>query len=351
MTQHLIIDKQGATGLITLNRASALNALTHPMCAGMAAALAEWVADDAIQQVVLDAVAGRAFCAGGDIRRILEMAENNQDGGAGYFAPEYELNRRIADYPKPIVVIADGITMGGGAGLLMNARHSLVSDRIVFSMPETMIGHFPDVAASHFLRKARGKFGHFLGVCGVRINHHDMVASGLVSGYVKHGDVGAMKAAIIQREAATDLDKLLAGFMQHKVTPDLATAANLAWLDKMFALPRLEDIRTEVAEASHPLAKVVLQALTDHAPLSLKISHRLFASDLDGQVATVASALALDYILATQMARLPDFAEGVRATLIDKDKNPNWQHSSLEEVDDGLVAAMFTQTHETRHAS
>lgn len=353
------------TGVIMLDRSPAYNALSYDMCVGITNALDAWAEDDAVRQILFYSSASRAFCAGGDIIQIRRFVlgdhlnfEPNYKADE-YFAIEYNMNKLIAEYPKPVVVLADGITMGGGAGLLMHASHRMITDKISFGMPEVQIGLFPDVAASYFLRVA-GAVGKFLALTGTAITHHDMVASGLVRGYIKAEDAEQVREAICdhvpddnQANPHGGLDKLLAGFMHQEVTPNIARPEYMAWLDKVLATPRLEDVRDAMADDTHPLAETIHYALTHHAPMSLKLTHALFSADLDGETATLASALRLDHHLAKQMVSLPDFAEGVRATLVDKDKTPHWQHASIDDVDYADVEAMFprlTYLKEKSHA-
>ena len=348
---HTSIHKH--TGLIMLDRPDALNALTYDMCRAIKTTLSDWAEDDQVKQVVMYSDAPRGFCAGGDVRQIREMvlAENTPEEtikAADYFALEYSLNQMIAEYRKPVVVIAHGITMGGGAGLLMNASDRIITDDIVFGMPETRIGHFPDVGASRFLREGT-RFGHFLALTGISIDYNDMLAEGLAYSYIKASDKAKVVEAICDYVPGEEEDSVFTSDIHTAYTPflhedykgKLVTNANTTWLYHTLVLPRLSDVRDIAARARNPLGKPLYEALTKNAPLSLHLTHHLFDDRLMMVTDCEADALRLDYILAKQMVALPDFAEGVRAVLVDKDNTPHWQHPNIDEVEYGVVEDMF----------
>ena len=186
---------KGSTGRMTLARPKALHALTTAMCQDMSKALESWWHDDNIARILLTAEQSRAFCAGGDIREALALAQNaNRE--TDYFACEYGMDMLIAAHPKPFITIADGLVLGGGAGLLFHAKYPLVTENIEFTMPETGIGLFPDVGASLFLRRASGHLGLYVALTGTRIGVGDAVASGLVPDYIASKDVPSLVAEL-----------------------------------------------------------------------------------------------------------------------------------------------------------
>jgi enoyl-CoA hydratase len=347
-TENLLITVENGTACITLDRPKALHALTTTMCHEIHDALSQWWHDDHIRLVLLTATPGRAFCAGGDIREALMMMQAKEAGDKSqpdYFAGEYGMDMLISAYPKPIIAIADGLTMGGGAGLLFNASYALVTENIDFTMPETGIGLFPDVAASLFLRRATGLFGLYIGLTGTRIGHADMLASGLLPGFIASADMGAVMATLkAEADSSGDINAVIRRFLRH----DAAGAVimpHIDWINDMLSLHRLEDVRDAAAVSDHPLAPKLYEALTIRCPISLKLTQRLLTgTPSDSYI----SALLLDYALAMRMMAYPDFSEGVRAAVIDKDQNPTWSHQKLEEVDDTMLDDLFSQDNRPR---
>ena len=339
--ENLLITAENGTACITLDRPKALHALTTSMCHGIYDALSQWWHDDDIHLVLLTASPGRAFCAGGDIREALMMMQALEAGDKSqpdYFAGEYGMDMLISAYPKPIITIADGLTMGGGAGLLFNASHALVTENIDFTMPETGIGLFPDVAASLFLRRATGLFGLYIGLTGTRIGHADMLASGLLPGFIASTDMGAVMAALKAEADSGDINAVIERFLCHDAE-GAVIMPHIDWINDTLSHHRLEDIRNAAAASDHPLAPKLYEALTTRCPLSLKLTQRLLTgSPSDSYI----SALLLDYALAMRMMAYPDFSEGVRAAVIDKDQNPTWSHQKLEEVDDTMLDDLFS---------
>ena len=340
------------TGQITLNRPKALHALTTTMCHQIRDKLEQYWHDDTIDQVILCASEGRAFCAGGDIREALESMQRKSPETLDYFEAEYAMDMIIAGFPKPLICIADGLTMGGGSGLLFNSSHPVITDRIDFTMPETGIGLFPDVAASLFLRRATGRIGLFIGLTGTRIGHGDMVASGLMDYFIPHEMITELKAAIAAlapiaaRPEQENIDDLLSAFARRDAEPMLLMP-HLDWINDILAHDRLEAIRDAAAASDHSLAAPLYQALTQRCPLSLKVTHRLLTSaPSDGYI----SALLLDYCLAKRITEYPDFAEGVRAAVIDKDQNPQWSYQCLEDVTDEMIDDIFDDSNRPHFA-
>ena len=340
--ENLRIEVENRVASITLDRPKALHALTTGMCHSISASLEQWWHDANIAHVMLTATPGRAFCAGGDIREALMMMQAQKAGDTSqpdYFAGEYQLDMLIASYPKPIITIADGLTMGGGAGLLFNASHALITENIDFTMPETGIGLFPDVAASLFLRRATGRVGLYIGLTGTRIGYADMLASGLMPGFIASADLPKLSAALTRAAAdGGDIHQIITPYLCHDAD-GAKLMPHLNWINDMLAHERLEDIRDAAAVSDHPLAANLYQALTTRCPLSLKLTQRLLTGvPPDSYI----SALLLDYALAMRMMAYSDFGEGVRAALIDKDQNPIWSHLRLEEVDETMIDDLFS---------
>jgi len=335
---QVMIEQQLSTGRIILSRPEALNAVSREMCDVIIAALLEWADDARIDRVVISAVAGRAFCAGGDVRSIIPLLEQDPSLGDRYFATEYTLDVLIAAYPKPVITIANGLTMGGGAGLLINASHPVITEAMDFAMPETAIGLFPDVGASLFYRRPPGATGLFLGMTGWRIGAGDMVALGLSSRVVASAREDELIAAVM--EVPLDrLDDALASFSQPPGAGPVADAA--AWITSHFSKPDPVAIRRSLDGDDHPFAEKTRQALDTRCPLSIALTHRLLTDPMLC-AETVIDAIRLDYRLACRMLRHPDFTNGVRAVLIDKHNTPAWQPATLDGVTTAMVDAIVS---------
>ncbi|XDZ64749.1 enoyl-CoA hydratase/isomerase family protein [Alphaproteobacteria bacterium LSUCC0684] len=335
---HVIIDQQETAGRIILSRPEALNAVSREMCDLIIAALLAWADDEAIDRVVITAAPGRAFCAGGDVRSIIPLIEKNPELGDAYFATEYTLDVLIAAFPKPVITIADGLTMGGGAGLLVNASHPVITDAMDFSMPETAIGLFPDVGASLFYRRPPGAAGLFLGMTGWRIGAGDMIALGIVPQAVSAADLEAVLAAVLSCPADAITETLTGVELAPGQTP-VADAAG--WIDQHFSKADPVVIRASLEGDDHPFAERARQALDTRCPLSIALTHRLL-TDPALCARDIVDAIRLDYRLACRMLRHPDFISGVRAVLIDKHNQPLWQPSTLDGVTNAMVDAIVS---------
>ena len=205
-----LIDRRGAAGVIVLNRPKALNALTLAMVRLMAAALDAWEDDPSVTRVVIGAAGDKAFCAGGDIRRLYEFGRAGDHAQQlTFWREEYQLNERIRTYSKPIVALIDGIVMGGGVGVSINASHRVAGERFSFAMPEVGIGFFPDVGGTYFLPRLQRRAGVYLALTGLRANAGDALAFGLVETFVASADFGALASAL---EAGDDVGATLARF-------------------------------------------------------------------------------------------------------------------------------------------
>ena len=336
-TDHIIIKQEKRTGRIILNRPEALNALSPEMCIAFMEKLEAWADDETIDKLLITSSHDRAFCVGGDIRRAVSLVGSDNVFGRDFFAIEYALDMSIAAFPKPIVALADGLILGGGAGILFNASHPLVTEGASFAMPETAIGLFPDVGASFFLRRAAKEFRVFLALTGTRLGVSDMIAAGFIPQCTDASGIDEMIENLI--EVPTDrLDDLI---KSAAVEPGKGHyTKHLDWIERHFSAPSVEAIRDSLISSGHELAKPAYEALTTRCPLSLKVAHRLLVDDQIKPHDAI-SALWVDYAAAMRIMRYGDFAEGVRALLIDKDNAPNWHHSSLEAVSDKELDAIF----------
>lgn len=297
-------------GLITLNRPEALNALNLSMIRTITQHLIHWSEDANIYAVVVKAVPGKAFCAGGDVRWIASL--DSLDKQLQFFAEEYRLNQLIHDYKKPYIALMDGITMGGGVGISLHGRYPLATEKFMFAMPETRIGFFPDIGASYLLSRCPDHWGVYLGLTGARIDAETAQQLGLVYGVIPASAQEDILQCLRQMPEQANIDTLLTPFLKpihNKLKP----------LDPCFAKATIQEIIT-----CHPMP--------DKCPLSLKIT---FEQLKRSKNLTLSECLKIDYQLVQKFMQDPNFYEGIRALLIDKDNNPQWQPSRLEDVSEG----------------
>jgi enoyl-CoA hydratase len=339
MTEDVLIHVNGPIGHISLNRPKALHALTLEMCHAMSAALAEWAVDDRIKVVILDHAEGRGFCAGGDIAFLRDSALN--DGGSsgrGFFHDEYQLNHQMFTYAKPIVAFMDGITMGGGVGISQPAKFRVATENTRFAMPETGIGLFPDVGGGWYLSRLGGPLGQFLALTGARLDGAECLWTGLATHYVPHEMLDDLKARI------HDHPDRIAGILSEPVgtPPKARIEANADKITKHFHADRYEDILASLeaaAEAGDDWAMKERNTLGTKSPQTCKVALRQLAES--AQLTDFADNMRMEYRIASRVLTRPDFAEGVRAVIVDKTNDPKWDPPTPEEVSEELINAIF----------
>lgn len=309
------------TGVIELDRPGALNALDLTMVRLITEVLREWRDDDAVRSVVVRSTSPKAFCAGGDIRAVRDAGVRGDDAAVrAYFSAEYALNALIARYPKPYTALIDGYAMGGGLGISVHGSARVVTERAVLAMPETAIGFFPDIGASCFLPRLPGGAGRYLGLTGTRISGAAAVGCGLATHYVHAADLPALEAALF---GGGDPVRTLDAFAA--TAPPSELAGHREAIDHCFHadVTGLGDIRARLAaqDADRDWADETLAVLDGASPMSLDITFDLLRA---GAGSALEDCLARELDLACRTAREPDFHEGVRAALIDKDRRPVW---------------------------
>ena len=345
MSDEIILERKGRTGSVTLNRPKALNALTQPMVLELDARLREWAEDPGVAAVVVRGAAredGRVpFCAGGDIRLIYgEQSDPERSFATVFYAQEYRLNTLIFRYPKPYVALIDGVVMGGGVGVSIHGSHRVMTERALFAMPETGIGLFPDVGATYFLPRLQGRAGLYLGLTGARIGAADALALGLATHVVASDALQALdetlQAADLGGDAHAAIDRLLAD-CAHDPGP-APLAQHRAAIDRCFAAGSVEEIVANLEAEGSDWAAETRATLAQKSPTSLKVTLRqLTAYGGHG----FEEAMALEYRLAMHCNLGADFFEGIRAQLIDRDRNPAWKPARLEDVTPQIVDAYF----------
>lgn len=336
MSEDLLVKRDGAAGILSLNRPKAIHALTFDMVHAMTAAMLEWRNDPAVGAVLIDHAEGRGFCAGGDINLLRNSALT--DGGLSgrqFFHDEYQLNHLLMTYGKPVVAFMDGITMGGGVGLSGPATFRVATEATRFAMPETGIGLFPDVGGGWFLSRLRGRLGQYLALTGARLDGAECVWAGLATHYLPAENLPAAKARIAADAGAipTILRELSA------VPPEPKIAAHAADIERLFASNRYEDILAALEADGSDFAQATLKTLATKSPQTCKVALRQLSTSLT--LPDFAANMAMEYRISARVLTLPDFAEGVRAVIVDKDNAPKWSPATPEGVTDDLLDAIF----------
>ncbi|MGD9525737.1 enoyl-CoA hydratase/isomerase family protein [Pseudonocardia sp.] len=324
MTATVLARVQGAAGRLTLNRPAALNALDLPMIRALTAALAEWERDDAVAVVVLDGAGPKGLCAGGDVRFMYDDVRSGGHEFATLLAEEYALDAGIARYPKPYVALMDGVVMGGGVGLSAHGGVRVVTERTVLAMPECSIGYVPDVGGTWLLARAPGELGTHAALTGARLRAADAIACGLADVHVPSGRLPELVAALTAVTGGPGcVEETVRGFATDPGPS--ALVADRPWIDGCYAGDTVTEIVDLLRGAGHaPTAEQVLTG----APLALVMTLRAVRS---ARTLSLPEALRQEYRLTRSCTRWPDFAEGVRARLIDRD-TPRWEPATLRGV-------------------
>lgn len=336
MTDDLLTHTAGAVGHLSLNRPKALHALTLDMCHAMSATLGQWAADEGIEAVLLDHADGRGFCAGGDINLLRNSALN--DGGVSgrkFFHDEYQLNHQMFTYAKPIVAFMDGITMGGGVGIAMPAKYRVATENTRFAMPETGIGLFPDVGGGWYLSRLSGRLGQFLALTGARLDGAECLWAGIATHYLPADKLDEAKARIIEKPGR------IAGILSElSVTPPEARIeGNAERIARHFASDRYEDILASLESDDSDWAAKELATLKTKSPQTCKVALRELAEA--AQFTDFAQEMRNEYRIASRVLLRPDFAEGVRAVIVDKTNDPHWNPATPEGVSVELLDSIF----------
>ncbi|OZD01110.1 enoyl-CoA hydratase [Rhodococcus sp. 06-235-1A] len=313
----------GGVGHVVLNRPEALNSLNGAMIDGIRAALDAWRDDDAVDSVLVTSSSPRAFCAGGDIKAIRQaVVDGDHDAGPRYFADEYDLDELIANYPKPYIAVIEAAAFGGGLGVSIHGSIRIVTENAVLAMPETAIGFVPDVGSSYFLSRLPGHIGRYLALTGTRITGSDAVALGLATHFCPSESVDELKADIL---AGTDIHEVLT---RYTTVPSTELSFDAEAVAQVFEKESLVDI-IDALQCDTPWSRTTKTQLATLSPTSLMATDALIAR---GAGSTLRECLDRELRVATWIIAEPDFAEGVRAVLVDKDRAPQWKPLVLEMV-------------------
>ncbi|MET0812804.1 MAG: enoyl-CoA hydratase/isomerase family protein [Microbacterium sp.] len=321
---------RGSLGHVTLNRPRAINALDLDMVRMIDDALERWESDTDVDVVVLDGAGERGFCAGGDVRGLAGQISAGDPGAtATFFRAEYALNARIAEYPTPIVALADGVTMGGGIGLAGHAAIRVVTERSKLAMPETRIGFTPDVGGTWLLAHAPGRLGEFFGLTGGTMDASDAIYAGFADYFVPSEHLDAVREALETRADPTSPTEIVLLF--DETPPASRLIAAREWIDDAFAADSVAEIVDRLRSRPEPEASATADQLEELSPTGLAVT--LAAVRRARQLPDLRAALAQEYGLVLWFAHTqPDLLEGIRAQLIDKDRSPKWRPATIAEL-------------------
>lgn len=329
----LLVSAEGHAGRITLNRPDALNALTLDMVRDLDAALDRFEHDPAIATIVIDAAGDRAFCAGGDIRALYDAAlAGDWSMPRTFWAEEYRLDARIARFPKPIVVLLDGITMGGGIGVAGHAHHRVVTERASLAMPEVGIGFAPDVGGTWLLSRSPGELGTHLALTGGRVGAGDAILVGLADTHVAHDDLAALADALTRDDPAT----AIAAHATDAPPAPLADARS--WIDQAYTGDEAVAVVERLRQIGGP-ADAAADAIEAASPTSVTVALRALRTAAG--LASLEACLEMEYRVSTSLVETADFVEGVRAAVVDKDRSPRWDPPDLADAADQDLDAFF----------
>ena len=334
MTDTIIL-KDGFAGRMRLNRPKAVNALNLDMVQIMIKALQAWHDDPEIKLIMIDHAEGRGFCAGGDVVNIAKSAQGHGAAGDAFFYQEYCMNHLMYTYGKPGIVFMDGITMGGGVGITCPCKYRIATERTIFAMPESGIGLFPDVGGGRYLSRLPGRLAQYLGLTGGRLNGAECHAVRLATHYIPSDRLDEVKAQICQAPDA--IENIL---QAASLTPPPAPILDrLEQINRLFASDRLEDVLTALEQDTSEWAQKQLEILRGKSPLSCKVTLRLLL--VSPHVKSFADEMRLEFGIVHRLFREPDFYEGVRALLIDRDNKPQWNPATPEGVTDEMINRIF----------
>ena len=336
MSSDVISRIEARAGWLSLDRPGALHALTLDMCHAMSAALTGWAHETAIDCVIIDHAEGRGFCAGGDIAFLRNSAlTDNGVSGRRFFHDEYRLNHQLFTYPKPVIAFMDGITMGGGVGISQPARFRVATENTRLAMPETGIGLFPDVGGGWYLSRLPGHVGKFLALTGARLDGAECLALGLATHYLPAERLADAKAALAR--GTEDIHAMLKSFGTG--APLARIAENRGMIDRLFAGETLEDICAALEADPSDWAAKELATLRTKSPQTCKVALRQLAESR--KLTDFADNMRMEYRIASRVLARPDFAEGVRAVIVDKTNDPKWNPATPEGVTQDLIDAIF----------
>lgn len=346
MSEFVISRREGRMQHIVLDRPKALNSLDLPMCRSLHQALDAAAEDAAVEVVVTTSTSEKAFCAGGDIRALRDAAASGEhETNRTFFSEEYAMDLAYHTHSVPTVAVIHGVAMGGGLGISINGSHRVVTKKVMMAMPETAIGFIPDVGASHFLPRLCGggtrglAVAIYLGTTGVRMNSADALYTGLATHLIENENQAALVAAI-----GTDgLDKALETYgLDISEAGQSAVETHIDRIEDVFSRDTAQDMIAALeAGERDEWATATLEMLRSHCPTSVVATIEVLRAGADA--ADLRECLDNELALGAWITARPDFVEGVRAVVIDKDRNPSWEPADLDSVDLSAIRAALTE--------
>jgi len=339
---EVVMETKNSVGVITLNRAKALNALSLNMIRAMHPQIVKWKAEG-VKMILVKGVGGKAFCAGGDIRSLMESVASGGTVHEEFFKEEYILNHTIATLPFPYVALIDGITMGGGVGISVHGRFRLATEKTLFAMPETGIGLIPDVGGGYFLPRLRGQLGTYLALTGFRLKGRDAYHAGIATHFCASSQVAEVEQELLEladpsvSNVAAILDSHHAACKIDQEKP-FSLEEHMGLIDQAFDASTIEEILHNLEACDSPWALKQVQTIQKMSPTSLKISLEQMRR---GANLSLEDVLTMEYRLSQGCMHGHDFSEGVRAVLVDKDNAPKWSPCTLSDVTQGVVEEYF----------
>ncbi len=329
----------GRLGMIELNRPRQLNALTGAMIDGLAEVVAAWRHDASVEQIVIFGAGERGLCAGGDVAEIRAalIADGHTGAAERVLGSEYRLDATWSELSQPVVAVMDGHTLGGGVGLSGHASIRVVTERSRVGMPEVAIGFSPDVGGSYLLARMPGRLGEHAGVTGARLRAADAIATGFADRFIPSDRIPQLLARLTHEPAA----EVVADLAENP--GESALLAEREWLDEVYSAASLQEIVARLQEHApeRRVAAEALAAITAASPLAAAATLELVRRNR--QAVNLRAAIDLEFRVGMRLIAGHDFSEGVRAMLVEKDRQPKWQPASLDEVTQQQVAALFAE--------
>lgn len=342
---EVLVEQRDGLGLITLNRPKAINALNHAMALTVTEQLRAWAADDSVRTVALTGAGERGLCAGGDIVAIHHDAKEQQAAGhvgaaadsatGKFWRDEYILNALIGRYPKPYVAVMDGIVMGGGVGLSAHGSHRIVTERSTVGMPEVGIGFIPDVGGTYLLSRAPGEVGTHIALTTARMKAGDAIATGFADYFVPAEQIPALLTTLQSEEAEVAIAKYATQ------APESALLAQREWIDACYSADTVAEIVARLQGHGAPEAAAAATEVLAKSPVALQVTLRSLRSARAAD--SLEAVLNEEYRVSIASLASHDLVEGIRAQVVDKDRNPRWSPASLAAVTAAQVDAYFAE--------
>ncbi len=337
---EVLVSREGTLGHIRLNRPRAINALNLDMIRVITTALTSFAQNSGIAAVLVSGEGERGLCAGGDIRALYDHRDAGPALGLEFFRDEYRMNAQIAAFPKPYIAMMDGITMGGGVGISAHGSIRIVTERTRLAMPETGIGFFPDIGASWLLSRAPGELGTYLALTGQIISGADAIMAGLADYFVESAKLPALREALAQLPDTAGEAEILAAASNRSGPAEAPLSTRLKEIHELFHFDDVKEIAAALEQAGTDFAQQTLEIMSQKSPTGMQVALRLLRRARQSQ--TLEECLQREYSACAQVLASTEFYEGVRAAVVDKDRQPKWHPASLAEVTEDQIAAYFT---------